>query len=67
LTRPQVQKAVRANAAAIAPMLSDRGVAAWLATSIHLGFPADDRFERIFSGYTSDIDLPFANAAASEA
>jgi hypothetical protein len=67
LTQPHVQRTVRANAAAIAPMLSDRGIEAWLATSIHLGLPADDRFERIFSGYTSDIDLPFANKAASEA
>jgi hypothetical protein len=51
LTDPQVQFAARSNAAALAPMFSDKGVVDWLSTSIEMGSPADLRFENAFSGY----------------
>jgi len=51
LASPHAQAEMRRNAAAIAPLLSDRGVGEWLERSIELGRPADPRFEKIFSGY----------------
>jgi hypothetical protein len=59
---PQVQMEMRRNAAAIAPALTDFGVGEWLATSMDQGFPADDRFERIFCGYNSIGLLPSCTA-----
>jgi hypothetical protein len=55
--RPENQSRFRQNAARIAPALSDRGVAEWLAQSIELGAPADRRFEDLFAGYDATIDL----------
>jgi hypothetical protein len=51
LTEPEQQLAMRSNAAALAPMVSDKGVVDWLAHSIEMGSPADDRFENAFFGY----------------
>jgi hypothetical protein len=57
ISRPENQSRFRQNAARIAPALSDRGVAEWLAQSIELGAPADRRFEDLFAGYDATIDL----------
>jgi hypothetical protein len=51
LTEPEVQLAARSRAVALAPMFSDRGVVDWLANSIEMGNPIDDRFEKAFCGY----------------
>jgi hypothetical protein len=51
LIEPEVQRVARSSAATLAPMFSDRGVVDWLAASIEIGAPADDRFENAFSGY----------------
>jgi hypothetical protein len=48
LRRPEIQAAVRARAATLAPGLSDTGVGDWLTRSVEAGAPADDRFERVF-------------------
>ena len=53
LRDPLRQKDMRANAAALGAMFSDDGVADWLSASIEQGYPADDRFEKAFSGYNA--------------
>jgi hypothetical protein len=55
--KPENQRRMRQNAARIAPALSDGGVPDWLARSIELGHPADNRFEDLFAGYDAAIDL----------
>jgi hypothetical protein len=57
MSRPANQKRMRQRAAHVAPALSDRGVPDWLARSIELGCPADNRFEDLFAGYAAAIDL----------
>ena len=51
LAEAAMQRALRGNAAAMAPLFSGRGVVEWLAESIRLGSPADPRFEDAFWGY----------------
>jgi FkbM family methyltransferase len=51
ISDPEMQRKMRANAAAIGPAFSDRGVVDWLAESIELGRPADTRFGDAFAGY----------------
>ncbi|MCW5977785.1 MAG: hypothetical protein KIT09_06890 [Bryobacteraceae bacterium] len=51
LRQPDNRRRCRRHAAAIARQLSDSGVVEWLAHSIELGRPADDRFEDLFRGY----------------
>lgn len=51
LSDPRAQRELRARAAALAPALSDRGIAAWLSASIAQGAPADARFEELFARY----------------
>jgi len=57
LSQPESQTCYRQRAAHIAPALSDRDVADWLAASIELGTPADRRFEDLFAAYDPVIDL----------
>ena len=57
MSKPENQRRMRQSAAKIAPALSDHGVPDWLARSIELGYPADNRFEDLFSGYDATIDL----------
>jgi hypothetical protein len=61
-----IQLQMRARAAALAPLLSDNGVAGWLATSIENGAPADNRFDEAFSGYNADRQMPLTNVAGME-
>ena len=57
LARPEIQQRLRRNAARAAAGLSDAGIVEWLRTSIELGRPADDRFEKLFDGYdTAAVD-----------
>ncbi len=58
LMQPETQRVMRRRAAAKAQVFSDRGVADWLAESIALGRPADNRFEDGFAGYDEAFDLP---------
>jgi hypothetical protein len=51
ITDPQFQLGARRNAAVIGPTVSDKGVVEWLQSSIELGKPADERFERAFATY----------------
>jgi hypothetical protein len=60
------QLQMRARAAAVAPLLSDNGVAGWLATSIENGAPTDNRFDKAFSSYNADRQLPLTNVAGTE-
>ncbi len=53
LARPERQVAIRRAAAALAPSLSDDGVGEWLAASISVRRPVDDRFERLFPRSTA--------------
>ena len=53
LRDPRLQKDMRGNAAALGAMFSDERVADWLSASIEQGHPADDRFEKAFSGYNA--------------
>ena len=55
LSRPEIQEKMRANAIRIAPSLSDRGIAQWLAHSIRVGKPADQRFEDLFAEYGAEL------------
>jgi hypothetical protein len=57
MSQPEAQLRMRQAAAKIAAALSDRGISEWLRQSIHLGVPADHRFEDLFSGYDAAIDL----------
>ncbi|HWZ31642.1 MAG TPA: hypothetical protein VNX18_09935 [Bryobacteraceae bacterium] len=57
---PERQARMRTRAAEIGPLLSDRGIAGWLAQSIDRGAPADDRFDALFAGYHRTIALPAA-------
>ena len=50
LSDPQLQAGMRRNAAAIAGVLSDRGVVDWLWKAIERGEPPDSRFEDLFAG-----------------
>ena len=50
LCEPQLQAEMRRNAAAIAGVLSDRGVVDWLSEAIERGDPPDSRFEDLFAG-----------------
>jgi hypothetical protein len=68
LVEPANQREIRQRAAARAQSFSDRGVAEWLAESIALGHPADNRFEDGFAGYDAAIDLSlFTSDARSRA
>jgi hypothetical protein len=67
MSKPDAQQRMRKAAAGIAPTLSDRGVSEWLWKSIELGVPADRRFEDLFSGYDSTIDLECSAAATAAA
>jgi len=67
LSDEQVQMAARANAAAIAPMLSDSGVVEWFVNSIQQGRPADNRFEDVFSRYNVVPDQSLMSSPASDA
>ncbi len=51
------QMRIRYQAARIASTLSDHDVPAWLDASIRQGKPMDNRFEVLFSGYDSRIEL----------
>jgi len=53
LLRPEVQLAVRARAAALAPVLSAEGAGSWVWRSLELGRPIDDRWERLGSSATA--------------
>jgi hypothetical protein len=57
LSTRENQLHMRQRAAQIAPTLSDRHVADWVASSIDLGMPADRRFEDLFDGYDPVINL----------
>jgi hypothetical protein len=57
MSAPEAQQRMRAAASRVGPVLSDGGVSGWLAKSIELGFPADGRFEDLFSGYEAAVDL----------
>ena len=50
LSEPQLQAEMRRKAAAIAGVLSDRGVVDWLSEAIERGDPPDSRFEDLFAG-----------------
>ena len=50
LCQPQLQIEMRRKAAAIAGVLSDRGVVDWLMEAIERGDPPDSRFEDLFAG-----------------
>jgi hypothetical protein len=50
LSEPQLQTEMRRKAAAIAGVLSDRGVVDWLSDAIERGEPPDSRFEGVFAG-----------------
>jgi hypothetical protein len=65
LSDPEIQEQVRRRAAQLAPRLSDAGVGEWLAESIALHRPADDRFEDLFAGYDAVIDVRAALAHCS--
>jgi hypothetical protein len=65
LSDPEVQEQVRRRAAQLAPRLSDTGVGEWLAQSIALHRPADNRFEDLFAGYDAVIDVRTAWAHCS--
>lgn len=58
LVRPDTQRQMRERAAFIARGFWDRGVSEWLAESIRLGAPADNRFEDAFASYDPVIDIP---------
>ncbi|HYD42186.1 MAG TPA: hypothetical protein VEB43_15270 [Anaeromyxobacter sp.] len=47
LARPEVQGALRARAAALAPAFSAEGARAWIWRSLEAGGPIDDRWERL--------------------
>ncbi len=47
------QSQLRANAAPLGKLFSDRGVGDWLARSLEAGHPVDMRFEHAFAGYDS--------------
>lgn len=47
LVRPEVQAALRARAAAVAPAFSAEGAGEWILRSLAAGRPADDRWERL--------------------
>jgi hypothetical protein len=47
IVRPEVQAALRARAAAVAPAFSAEGVGDWIWRSMSAGRPADDRWERL--------------------
>ena len=55
LSRPEIQEKMRANAVRIAPALSDQGISQWLAHSIRVGKPADQRFEDLFAEYGEEL------------
>jgi len=57
MNEPAAQQRMRQAAAKIAPVLSDGGVSNWLAQSIERGVPVDRRFEDLFQGYESAMDL----------
>ena len=57
MSHPINQTRMRQQAARIAPALSDRDVAGWVAQSIEMGRPADRRFEDLFAGYDPVVDL----------
>lgn len=54
ITDPSVQKTMRANAAALAPRLSARGVGLWLWRSLEKGEPDDSRFEDLMPHTNAD-------------
>ncbi|MGA7239164.1 MAG: hypothetical protein WBY44_26015 [Bryobacteraceae bacterium] len=63
ICEPESQERMREAAGRIAPPLSDRGVSEWLWESIELGVPADRRFENLFAGYDSTIDIESSTVA----
>lgn len=54
ITDPGVQKTMRANAAALAPRLSAKGVGEWLWRSLEKGEPDDSRFEDLMPHTNAD-------------
>jgi hypothetical protein len=64
MSRPAAQREMRLRAAAIAAHLSDEGAPQWLGASIEAGAPADDRYERLFAGYTDVESRQMAAASA---
>lgn len=50
IVRPEVQSALRARAAALAPAFSADGAGEWIWRSLSAGRPADDRWERLTVG-----------------
>jgi hypothetical protein len=63
LSEPQLQTEMRGRAAAIAGVLSDRGVVDWLRAAIERGKPPDSRFEDLFAGECPARGLSRNNAA----
>lgn len=49
ITRPEIQRRLRQNAAAIAGSFSDDGITEWVWESLARGEPCDQRFERLMS------------------
>jgi hypothetical protein len=65
MSQPATQRRMREAAAKIGPVFSDAGISDWLAQSIENGEPADRRFEDLFHGYDSRMDLSFSAGQAT--
>jgi FkbM family methyltransferase len=55
ITRPDVQRQLRQNAAAVAASFSDAGITDWVWESLARGEPSDQRFERVMPRSPGDV------------